>query len=75
MPQKAGHASAAMPRDVYADLFDDDLDDVAVAHSEGATDSDVDKRWARHESRSIRERGETRNSQGVHWWLRRASIP
>lgn len=26
-----GHASAAMTLDVYADLFDDDLDDVAVA--------------------------------------------
>ena len=26
-----GHASAAMTLDVYADLFDDDLDDVANA--------------------------------------------
>jgi integrase len=28
-----GHASAAMTLDVYADLFEDDLDDVAVAMS------------------------------------------
>jgi integrase len=26
-----GHASAAMTLDVYADLFDDDLDGVAIA--------------------------------------------
>jgi integrase len=26
-----GHASAAITLDVYADLFDEDLDDVAVA--------------------------------------------
>lgn len=29
-----GHASAAMTLDVYADLFDDDLDAVAVALDE-----------------------------------------
>jgi integrase len=26
-----GHASAAMTLDIYADLFDDDLDDVAAS--------------------------------------------
>jgi integrase len=31
-----GHASAAMTLDVYADLFDDDLDAVAVALNAGA---------------------------------------
>lgn len=31
-----GHASAAMTLDVYADLFDDDLDAVAVALNQGA---------------------------------------
>jgi integrase len=31
-----GHASAAMTLDVYADLFDDDLDAVAVALNIGA---------------------------------------
>jgi integrase len=49
-----GHASAAMTLDVYADLFDDDLDAVAVALNQGATDSDVGKPWARDQSRSIR---------------------
>jgi hypothetical protein len=27
-----GHAKASMTLDVYADLFDDDLDDVADSH-------------------------------------------
>lgn len=31
-----GHASAAMTLDVYADLFDDDLDDVARRMDERA---------------------------------------
>ena len=48
-----GHASAAMTLDVYADLFDDDLDAVAVALNQGATDSDVGKVWARDKSRGI----------------------
>jgi integrase len=34
-----GHASAAMTLDVYADLFDDDLDAVALALNRGALDS------------------------------------
>ncbi len=46
-----GHASAAMTLDVYADLFDDDLDAVAVALNARATDSDVGKVWARDEIR------------------------
>ena len=41
-----GHASAAMTLDVYADLFDDDLDAVAVALNDGATASVVGKVWA-----------------------------
>ena len=49
-----GHASAAMTLDVYADLFDDDLDAVAVALNQGAVDSDVCKPLARDESRGIR---------------------
>ncbi len=36
-----GHASAAMTLDTYADLFDDDLDNVASAHNELARKSDV----------------------------------
>lgn len=49
-----GHASAAMTLDVYADLFDDDLDAVAVALNQGAADSDGGARWARGQDRSIR---------------------
>jgi hypothetical protein len=32
-----GHASAAITLDVYADLFEDDLDDVGEALNEAAT--------------------------------------
>jgi integrase len=42
-----GHASAAMTLDVYADLFDDDLDDVAVRLNQAATSTDVVKMWSR----------------------------
>ncbi len=41
-----GHASAAMTLDVYADLFDDDLDAVATALNDGAIAADVGKVWA-----------------------------
>ena len=41
-----GHASAAMTLDVYADLFDDDLDGVATALDQAKTDSSVGKMWA-----------------------------
>jgi integrase len=41
-----GHASAAMTLDVYADLFDDDLDAVAIALNEGASAASVGKPWA-----------------------------
>lgn len=44
-----GHASAAMTLDVYADLFDDDLDAVAVALNQGAMRSHVGKTWANAE--------------------------
>jgi integrase len=33
-----GHASAAMTLDVYADLFDDDLDAVATAMNKAAVE-------------------------------------
>lgn len=36
-----GHASAAVTLDVYADLFDDDLDGVATALDLAAMKSDV----------------------------------
>lgn len=41
-----GHASAAMTLDVYGDLFDDDLDAVAIALNDGATAAHVGKAWA-----------------------------
>lgn len=41
-----GHASAAMTLDVYADLFDDDLDAVAIALNDGASAGVVGKMWA-----------------------------
>jgi hypothetical protein len=39
-----GHASAAMTLDIYADLFDDDLEAVATALD--ATRENVGKMWA-----------------------------
>ena len=41
-----GHASAAITLDVYADLFGDDLDDVADALDQARTRSGVGKTWA-----------------------------
>ncbi|MGO2092576.1 MAG: site-specific integrase, partial [Microbacterium gubbeenense] len=41
-----GHKSAAMTLDTYADLFDDDLDDVAKRLDERALKADVGKVWA-----------------------------
>lgn len=40
-----GHKSAAMTLDTYADLFDDDLDDVAVRLDERAKAADVAQAW------------------------------
>jgi integrase len=41
-----GHASAAMTLDVYADLFDDDLDAVGDALSKAGDPASVGKMWA-----------------------------
>jgi integrase len=41
-----GHASAAMTLDVYADLFDDDLDAVGAALNHAASAASVGKVWA-----------------------------
>jgi len=41
-----GHASAAMTLDVYADLFDDDLDAVGDALSQAGDPAVVGKMWA-----------------------------
>jgi hypothetical protein len=42
-----GHASAAMTLDIYADLFDDDLEAVATALHHARTQESVGKMWAR----------------------------
>lgn len=41
-----GHASAAMTLDVYADLFDNDLDVLSAALDQARSDSIVGKMWA-----------------------------
>lgn len=42
-----GHASAAMTLDIYADLFDDDLEAVAIALHDARARESVGKMWAR----------------------------
>ncbi|MGZ4511374.1 MAG: tyrosine-type recombinase/integrase, partial [Mycobacterium sp.] len=42
-----GHASAAMTLDIYAELFDDDLEAVAVALDEARSRESVAKMWPR----------------------------
>jgi site-specific recombinase XerD len=42
-----GHASAAMTLDIYADLFDDDLEAVATALDQARSRESVGKMWAR----------------------------
>jgi hypothetical protein len=44
-----GHASAAMTLDVYADLFDDDLDAVGDALSRLGSPEVVGRMWANPE--------------------------
>lgn len=41
-----GHSSAAMTLDVYADLFDGDLDSVSDALDHAVSQSSVGKMWA-----------------------------
>jgi integrase len=41
-----GHSSAKRTLDTYADLFDDDLDSVAIALHRVFTQSSVSKAWA-----------------------------
>jgi len=49
-----GHASAAMTLDVYADLFDDDLEILSKALNDARANSDVGKMWARDDSRDVK---------------------
>ena len=46
-----GHSSAAMTLDVYADLFDGDLDAVSDALENAVSQSSVGKRLNRHSKR------------------------
>lgn len=46
-----GHASATMTLDTYADLFDDDLDAVALALDHAGSQASVGKMWANGEQR------------------------
>jgi hypothetical protein len=52
-----GHASAAMTLDVYADLFDDDLDAVGEALSKAGDPASVGKMWANrgHDDSTVTE--------------------
>lgn len=50
-----GHKSAAMTLDTYADLFDDDLDDVARRLDDVAAKSSVGKMWANRRSGEVPE--------------------
>lgn len=45
--RQLGHASAAMTLDVYADLFDDDLDAVSESMNRLLIDANVGNMWAR----------------------------
>jgi len=47
-----GHKSAAMTLDVYADLFDSDLDDVAEALDHAVSQMNVVKTWSKEDSRN-----------------------
>ena len=52
-----GHASAAMTLDIYADLFDDDLEAVATALHHARAAENVGTSWARdHDTASQRSR-------------------
>jgi integrase len=58
-----GHASAAMTLDVYADLFDDDLDAVGDALSRLGAPEVVGKVWANPETAASDSPGDGRGSQ------------
>ncbi|WP_165069125.1 tyrosine-type recombinase/integrase [Marisediminicola senii] len=57
-----GHASAAMTLDTYADLFDDDLNAVAVRLNEAAISTDVVRMWSEGQIVGDEEAGPGTNS-------------
>lgn len=50
--RQLGHKSAAMTLDVYADLFDDDLDELSERMGEMLARENVGKMWAKEVSRA-----------------------
>lgn len=60
-----GHASAAMTLDVYADLFDDDLDAVAARLDQAAASAGVGKMWADGPSDDPEEPVEEEKKPGI----------
>ena len=59
--RQLGHKSAAMTLDVYADLFDDDLDDLSERMGGLLFSQDVGKMWAQ----TVENVSETLESVGV----------
>ena len=59
--RQLGHKSAAMTLDVYADLFDDDLDDLSERMGGLLFSQDVGKMWAQ----TVDNVSETLESVGV----------
>lgn len=51
--RQLGHKSAAMTLDVYADLFDDDLDDLSERMGGLLFSQDVGKMWAQSVSSAV----------------------
>lgn len=58
--RQLGHKSAAMTLDVYADLFDDDLDELSERMGEMLARENVGKMWAKNKITSL---GDTQKSQ------------
>ena len=54
-----GHSSAKETLDTYSDLFDDDLDGVAVALNDTAARLNVGKLWAKQSARTAAAAGKT----------------
>jgi len=75
--RRLGRASAAMTLDVYADLFEDDLDAVADALNSQAITQSVGKLWqwaATDPNRHPPGMRKPPANRGFSWWLRPASI-
>ena len=65
-----GHSSAKETLDTYSDLFDEDLDSVAVALDASAAPLSVGKVWAKRLAAAIDQRSGAKKStsdQQKHW--------